>query len=98
MHAAATLARDDAPAAARRARILLVEDSARLAASIRDYLKQQGYEVLIEGDGRAAASRFERHEPDLVAAATTCRSSSSPRAAMPLTKCSGSASAPMTTS
>ena len=66
MHAAATLARDDAPAAARRARILLVEDSARLAASIRDYLKQQGYEVLIEGDGRAAASRFERHEPDLV--------------------------------
>ncbi len=66
MHAAATLARDDAPAAARRPRILLVEDSARLAASIRDYLKQQGYEVLVEGDGRAVASRFDRHEPDLV--------------------------------
>jgi two-component system response regulator RstA len=67
MHAgAAILGRDDAPAAARRPRILLVEDNARLAASIRDYLKQQGYDVVIEGDGRAASNRFDRHEPDLV--------------------------------
>ena len=66
MHAAATIARDGARAEARRARILLVEDSERLAASIRDYLRQQGYDVAVEADGRAAASRFERHEPDLV--------------------------------
>jgi two-component system response regulator RstA len=55
-----------APAAARRARILLVEDSARLAASIRDYLERHAFEVTIEGDGLAAASRFERLRPDLV--------------------------------
>jgi two-component system response regulator RstA len=51
---------------ARGARVLLVEDSARLAASIRDYLEQHGFEVTIEGDGLAAASRFERLRPDLV--------------------------------
>jgi two-component system, OmpR family, response regulator RstA len=66
MQAASSLARDDAPAASPRARILLVEDNARLAASIRDYLKQQGYDVLVEGDGRAVAARFARHDPDLV--------------------------------
>jgi len=55
-----------APAAARRARILLVEDSARLATSIRDYLERHAFEVTIEGDGLAAASRFERLRPDLV--------------------------------
>jgi len=55
-----------APAAARRARILLVEDSARLAASIRDYLERHAFEVTIEGDGLAAATRFERLRPDLV--------------------------------
>jgi len=66
MHAGAAMLRDDAPAAARRPRILLVEDNARLAASIRDYLKQQGYDVLVEADGRAASNRFDRHEPDLV--------------------------------
>src|SRR5436190_10284698 len=48
------------------ARVLLVEDSARLAASIRDYLEQHGFEVTVEGDGNAAATRFERLRPDLV--------------------------------
>src|SRR5258706_507929 len=52
--------------AARGTRVLLIEDSARLAASIRDYLEQHGFEVTIEGDGLAAASRFERLRPDLV--------------------------------
>src|SRR6187549_1842031 len=47
-------------------RVLLVEDSARLAASIRDYLEQHGFEVTVEGDGNAAATRFERLRPDLV--------------------------------
>src|SRR5260221_2271290 len=66
MHAEATLARDPGNATARRSRILLVEDSPRLAASIRDYLERHAYEVFIEGDGLAAAERFERLRPDLV--------------------------------
>ena len=55
-----------APNPARGTRVLLVEDSARLAASIRDYLVQHGFEVAIEGDGLAAANRFDRMRPDLV--------------------------------
>ena len=66
MHAEAALSRDSAPAPSRRCRILLVEDSARLAASIRDYLERHACEVYIEGDGRSVAERFERLKPDLV--------------------------------
>jgi two-component system, OmpR family, response regulator RstA len=56
-----------APAAATaRARVLLVEDSARLAASIREYLERHGFEVFVEGDGAAAVDRFERLKPELV--------------------------------
>ena len=66
MHAEATLARDAAALAARRCRLLLVEDSARLAGSIRDYLERHHYEVFIEADGGAVAERFERLKPDLV--------------------------------
>src|SRR5512142_1536303 len=65
MHAEPTLAR--APAAAgRRRRVLLVEDSARLAASIRDYLQQHGFDVVIEANGLTAGERFERIAPELV--------------------------------
>jgi len=64
--AALAAPRSTTQAPARRARVLLVEDSARLAASIRDYLEQHGFEVTIEGDGLAAANRFERLRPDLV--------------------------------
>lgn len=67
MHADAVIARSsEAEAPARRSRLLLVEDSARLAASIRDYLERQGYEVFVEGDGQAAAERYARLKPDLV--------------------------------
>jgi two-component system response regulator RstA len=67
MHAEAATVHDSASAApARRCRVLLVEDSARLAASIRDYLEPQGYDVTIEGDGLAVAERYERLKPDLV--------------------------------
>ncbi|HSJ97052.1 MAG TPA: response regulator transcription factor, partial [Myxococcota bacterium] len=67
MHAEAAASRDsDAAPAIRRPRLLLVEDSARLAASIRDYLERHHYEVFIEGDGLAVAERFERLRPDLV--------------------------------
>jgi two-component system response regulator RstA len=64
--ASSSVAREAAPESARRGRVLLVEDSARLAASIRDYLERHGFEVAIEGDGAAAAARFERVRPDLV--------------------------------
>ena len=66
MHAEATATRPIAVAPAGRPRILLVEDSPRLAASIRDYLERNHYEVLIEGDGAAVAERFQRVKPGLV--------------------------------
>ncbi len=67
MHAETRLAREPgATATTRRSRVLLVEDSARLAASIRDYLERHGYEVFIEGDGLVVPERFERLKPDLV--------------------------------
>ena len=68
MHADTLLAREpgDAPIAARRSRVLLVEDSTRLAASIRDYLERHNFEVFIEGDGLVVPERFERLKPDLV--------------------------------
>ncbi len=67
MQAAPTVvAREAAAAPQRRGRILLVEDNARLAASIRDYLARNGYEVAVEGDGLAVAERHARMRPDLV--------------------------------
>ncbi len=54
-----------APPAA-RPRVLLVEDNARLAASIREYLEKHQVEVHVEGDGLAVAGRIERLRPDLV--------------------------------
>ena len=47
-------------------RILLVEDDQRLAELIRDYLQQQGFEVLIEGRGDSAPGRILRENPDLL--------------------------------
>src|SRR5690349_11129431 len=64
--AEAALSRDPTPSAAQRCRVLLVEDSPRLAASIRDYLERQSYEVFVEGDGLAVAERYDRLKPDLV--------------------------------
>lgn len=49
-----------------RPRVLLVEDNARLAASIRDYLQKHQVEVHVESDGLAVAARIERLRPDLV--------------------------------
>lgn len=66
MHAEALATRESTPEAVRRSRVLLVEDSARLAASIRDYLERHGFEVLVEGDGLAVADRVERFRPELV--------------------------------
>jgi len=66
MHAQASVPRVASGVPARRVRVLLVEDSVRLAASIRDYLERHHYEVFIEGDGQAVAERFDRLRPDLV--------------------------------
>ncbi|QJR13472.1 response regulator transcription factor [Usitatibacter palustris] len=61
------LSRSASPAAAvRRCRVLLVEDNARLAGSIRDYLENHNLEVFVEGDGAAVAERLERLRPDIV--------------------------------
>jgi two-component system response regulator RstA len=67
MHAEAIVTRGNESAAPiQRLRVLLVEDSQRLAASIRDYLERHNYEVFIEGDGMAVTERAERLKPDLV--------------------------------
>ncbi|APV52275.1 DNA-binding response regulator [Betaproteobacteria bacterium GR16-43] len=50
----------------RRARVLLVEDNARLAASIREYLENHNLEVFIEADGMSVSERLERLRPDIV--------------------------------
>lgn len=47
-------------------RVLVVEDDARLAALIRDYLQKQGFEVLIEGRGDLAPDRILAERPDLL--------------------------------
>ena len=56
----------NAASAGPRPKVLLVEDNARLAASIRDYLQKHQVDVHVEGDGLAVASRIERLRPDLV--------------------------------
>ena len=69
MHADAALSRDTPQAApARRCRVLLVEDSARLAASIRDYLERHSFEVFIEGDGLAGNDAARQRAEKMAAA------------------------------
>ena len=62
----ATLAPAPAAATGPRPRVLLVEDNARLASSIRDYLQKHHVEVHVEADGLGVAARIERLRPDLV--------------------------------
>ena len=49
-----------------RARILVVEDEARLRALLRLYLERAGYEVREAADGRAALDAFDEDPPDLL--------------------------------
>jgi DNA-binding response OmpR family regulator len=49
-----------------RRKILIVEDDARLAGLIGEYLAQQGYEVSVEERGDRAAVRIPGEHPDLV--------------------------------
>jgi two-component system OmpR family response regulator/two-component system response regulator RstA len=47
-------------------RILLVEDDARLARMVADFLAPHGFEVTIEARGDAAADRIVQEHPDAV--------------------------------
>ncbi|MEO8477632.1 MAG: response regulator transcription factor [Actinomycetota bacterium] len=47
-------------------RILIVEDEASLADSVRYNLEREGYEVSVATDGRAAVERFRTERPSLV--------------------------------
>ena len=47
-------------------KILLVEDDEKLAALVKQYLEQSGFEVLIEDHGDKAALTLETFQPDLL--------------------------------
>src|SRR5262245_56456526 len=49
-----------------RARILVVEDEARLGDILRLYLERDGHTVAVVGDGRAAIDAFDAERFDLV--------------------------------
>jgi DNA-binding response OmpR family regulator len=49
-----------------RERILIVEDDARLAALLQEYLSTNGFDVVIESRGDRAVDRICREEPALV--------------------------------
>jgi two-component system response regulator VicR len=50
----------------RAPKILVVDDEAALADVLKVYLKNEGYEVLVAGDGRTAVTLALREQPDLV--------------------------------
>jgi DNA-binding response OmpR family regulator len=56
---------EDKPAA-KRQRILLVDDDHEIVESVRFALEANGYEVLIARDGNQGLSMAEREDPDLV--------------------------------
>lgn len=47
-------------------RILIVEDEVEIAELVRDYLKREGFDVVIAGDGQEGLSRFREFKPTLV--------------------------------
>ena len=47
-------------------RILLVEDDARLASMVADFLSPHGFDVAIEGHGDTAVVRITKENPDAV--------------------------------
>ena len=46
--------------------ILVVEDDAKIARLVGDYLQHAGFQVLVAGDGDAALANARRSRPDLV--------------------------------
>ncbi len=49
-----------------QARILIVEDEAALADTVRYNLEREGYAVAVASDGRRALDRFRTDDPSLV--------------------------------
>jgi DNA-binding response OmpR family regulator len=49
-----------------QARILVVEDEAALADTVRYNLEREGYSVAVASDGRRALERFRADDPSLV--------------------------------
>jgi DNA-binding response OmpR family regulator len=47
-------------------KILVVEDEARIARLVRDYLEHAGFEAIVVGDGETALASARRSTPDLV--------------------------------
>jgi len=54
------------PAAARKTRILIVEDEPAMVAGLRDNFEYENYEVISAGDGAAGLERAITDNPDLV--------------------------------
>jgi two-component system response regulator BaeR len=47
-------------------RVLVIEDDAKIARLLLDYLRNEGYEASSEADGRAGLRHVEQSSPDLV--------------------------------
>jgi DNA-binding response OmpR family regulator len=47
-------------------KILVVEDEAKIARLVRDYLEHAGFEAVVVGDGETALANARRSTPDLV--------------------------------
>ncbi|MEY4295470.1 MAG: hypothetical protein RLY82_1158 [Pseudomonadota bacterium] len=47
-------------------KILIVEDDAKIADMMSNYLRASGYETYLVVDGRAAIAAFQKYQPDLV--------------------------------
>lgn len=47
-------------------KILLVEDELRMRMIVRDYLENEGYEVIEAKDGMEALNAFQNNEIDLI--------------------------------
>ena len=48
------------------AKVLVVEDEAKIARLVRDYLEHAGFETVVVGDGETALASARRSAPDLV--------------------------------
>ncbi len=58
--------RDDREAAARKTRILIIEDEPAMVAGLRDNFEYEGYEVISAPDGVIGLERALADEPDLI--------------------------------
>ncbi len=57
---------DHDPVPAAHGHVLVVEDDPRIAALVRDYLADAGYDVTVAGTAADALASSRRHRPDLV--------------------------------